>query len=651
MDIKELETKYLKAKIAYYDGNPIMSDATFDILEQGLKDSGSKAIEQVGSKRKDFDFPHPTPMKSLAKFQTSSNNGIIDYQEISFMNWLNKRVTLLTKEVAKEINHIFYTPKFDGSAINIIYRDGLLESVLTRGDGETGKDVTDRFRNHLPQTVADPLFTSRPDSIIEIRCEAVMRKSFFEKKYAEKFANARNLVAGIIGRDDIDVEMISDITLIPLHYIFNGEHVDIKYVKDIMGTSAIIGDPHSTKIRPIIEDYLSSVKYMEKERENFEYPIDGIVFSLPVTVRGFLGENEHDPEWAIAIKFVPDKIISTVTGIEWNLGKTGELTPVVLLKPVELAGTTVKRASGYNAGYIVKHGITKGAIISIAKAGDIIPEIQEVQLKSDEIIDLPVNCPSCEESLEFDGIHLYCENENCEGRIARKLSAAAGMLDLKGIAGKTLEPFAEDFSNMYQLMVAVLQSVDRRELNYEKYGIKHGSRSQEIFINSFKNIKSLTYAQVILMMGYDGVGSKLAEQAAKEYCGLTPDYSSMERALVYMLQDPEKMLYIKNAVNTLTLLGITIDKPVSKSENPSTVYICMTGGPKNFGYKTKEEFISQFANAEEVSITDVKCKYLVTDDYNSTSSKMKIANKKGITITTYGDFYEKFILHNREIYR
>ena len=111
MDIQRLETQYLKAKIANYDGEPIMSDVVFDALEQELVNLGSKVIEQVGSKRKDFDFPHPTPMKSLAKFQTSTGKDVTDYQEMQFMDWLHKRMNFLKKEYDAEIDHIYYAPK------------------------------------------------------------------------------------------------------------------------------------------------------------------------------------------------------------------------------------------------------------------------------------------------------------------------------------------------------------------------------------------------------------------------------------------------------------------------------------------------------------------------------------------------------------
>jgi NAD-dependent DNA ligase len=249
---------------------------------------------------------------------------------------------------------------------------------------------------------------------------------------------------------------------------------------------------------------------------------------------------------------------------------------------------------------------------------------------------MPSVCPACGEPLTFDGIHLMCNNKNCEGRIARKLGAAVGVLDLKGIGGKTIEPFAQDFYNMYDLMVWVLKN--QNNINMLKYGIPMGSRSEEIFVNAFKNIKSLKYSQVILIQGYDGIGRKVSEQAAREYCGLTPDYASIEKALVRKLQEPEIVSNIKYFVSELESLGITIDKPEDKKEVAGTIYVCMTGSPKAFGFKTKEEFITKFPNLVEVSVTDKNCNFLITDDLNSTSSKMKAAEKKGVKIVTYGTY-------------
>ena len=371
MDIRNLETQYLKAKVAYYEGHPIMSDAAFDVLEQELKSSGSKVIEQVGSKRKDFDFPHPTPMRSLAKLQTESVNGVTDYKDEEFKMWFAKR-EVHANQLNSSMDHMHYSPKFDGSAINIVFRNGKLDVVLTRGDGKAGKNAIDRFRQYLPD------FIEYSAEIVEIRCEAVMRRSTFEKKYADKFANPRNIVSGIIGSDDIEFEKVADINLIPVHILFNGVHQDINESFKATNGYSIFAPTHAGICRPTVKDYLYIMKYMENFRETCEFQLDGVVFALPTEFREIFGENDHDPEWSIAVKFVPEEVITPVIGVQWNLGKTGELTPVVCLKPVQLAGTTVKRASGYNAGYIVKNRIQEGSIVSLHKSGDIIPEISKV---------------------------------------------------------------------------------------------------------------------------------------------------------------------------------------------------------------------------------------------------------------------------------
>jgi len=139
------------------------------------------------------------------------------------------------------------------------------------------------------------------------------------------------------------------------------------------------------------------------------------------------------------------------------------------------------------------------------------------------------------------------------------------------------------------------------------------------------------------MLGYDNVGEKLSTQLAREHAGLDYDYANLERALVAKLRSSEVSDYIKKVVTVLESLGITIDRPKAKV-SAGTIYVCMTGSPKVFGFATKADFISKFPMVEEVSISDKKCQYLITDDYNSSSNKMGVATKKGIQIRTYGDF-------------
>jgi len=379
MNIQRLETKYLDAKLAYYSGEPIMSDAEFDSLEDILKREGSKVIEQVGSKRKDFDFPHPTKMLSLAKIQTEKTKEGTNYAFEAFMKWYNKRID-------KDIE-LYASPKFDGNAINIIYKGTKLSHILTRGNGLSGKNVTERFKGMVEnELVLTGLDVSENDTI-EIRCEVVIDIKLFEEKYSEDFANPRNYVAGVIGKDDFNRVKVAQLSICPLHYIVNGKHVEQFHFKRNEWCWGSFDTPFLPK------NYIETIKSFEKLRETYKFQLDGVVIAFPPQYREQLGENDHDLEWSISIKYVPDEVVTSVEGIEWNVGKTGELTPVVLLKPVQLAGTTVRRASGYNAGYIVKHRIGPDTLVSVAKAGDIIPELQRVVVESETLFDLPMFCP------------------------------------------------------------------------------------------------------------------------------------------------------------------------------------------------------------------------------------------------------------------
>ncbi len=366
------EDRYLKAKIAYYEGDPIMSDNEFDVLEQHLRNLGSKVIEQVGMKRKDFDFSHPTKMLSLGKIQTEAReDGTTNYVIDDFDKWYQKNRAKVGEVLLKS------SPKFDGNAINIIFQRNKLVNVLTRGDGYTGKDVTKRFLPHINNELELVDLDISEDDVIEIRAEVVIDINFFKEKYEGtkeegKFANARNYVAGVIGKDDFDKVKVSELQIIPLHYLVNGKFIAHKH----FAKNSFCSKSWDIPFRPT--DYRLIIEKYEEMRKEIQYQLDGVVISFPIEFREKLGVNDHDPEWALAVKFVPVETITEVEGIEWNISKRGEMIPTLLLKPVFLDGSTVSRCSAYNAGYVVKNGIKPGSIVSICKRGDIIPAVQRV---------------------------------------------------------------------------------------------------------------------------------------------------------------------------------------------------------------------------------------------------------------------------------
>lgn len=246
---------------------------------------------------------------------------------------------------------------------------------------------------------------------------------------------------------------------------------------------------------------------------------------------------------------------------------------------------------------------------------------------------LPDVCPACGHELEFDGIHLMCENERCSGRLEKILASSLHVIGMKGIGPKGVAPFAVDFDNILEVIIWVREFGKTDAI--ERYGLRLGTRSHEVFINAFSSIKSLPYYKVIHAMGYAGVGKKISMQVANEMCGADFDYARLERALVEKMRAPEMKKTIQEYVSELERVRVKVDRPVKPGTD--VLYVCLTGSPSSAGYKTKTEFLEHYAGRLiETSLSDVKCNYLVTNDLNSTTGKMADAKKKGIAIVTYG---------------
>lgn len=254
---------------------------------------------------------------------------------------------------------------------------------------------------------------------------------------------------------------------------------------------------------------------------------------------------------------------------------------------------------------------------------------------------IPSHCPHCNSELTFDGIHLMCNNTKCKGRIAKQLASNASFINLKGIGPKTIESFASDFEDLVDLIVWTRTKGESSDI--ENYDIVHNSRSHELFLNAFNNIKVLTYGQVIVLMSYNNVGLKLADQVANMYNTGDADFTGHDRSIVEMFKGEEVKDKIKAKIEALVAVGIDVEIPVPKVITSDSLFVCMTGSPKPFGFATKKVFTELIGDKlNEVSITSKDCQYLITDDLNSKSSKMKNAEKKGIEVITYGAFAEKY---------
>lgn len=360
MDDKEL---YEKAKEAYYEGNPIMSDAEFDELESKV------GVGNVGAPDKDAKFKHPSRMLSLSKIQADKTTGAAPSEQA--VEWMRSTISKYMKiaGVEGEAPDMFeVTCKYDGNSANCIYKDGKLWKVLSRGDGEYGRDITSKVMHLIPNEI------DGAHSVVEVRGEVIMRKDVFKEKYEGRFANPRNLVAGILGRDDN--MMSEDLSFIAYEAKIDGMPESVGYVESCGFNK--MNHPYLSTFRCNTDDFDKLFGRMVEIRENSEFPLDGFVLKTIVPMRKYLGENDHDPEWAKAIKFKPVGVTTTINNIEWNMGKTGKLTPVAVLEPVDLDGSTVSRVSLNNAGFVEKNDVKIGTRVRIVKSGDIIPQIVEI---------------------------------------------------------------------------------------------------------------------------------------------------------------------------------------------------------------------------------------------------------------------------------
>ena len=383
--MNDREKLYLEAKKAYYQGKPIMTDERFDQLEAELKEYGSSVIEIVGipsgMTNERVKFPHLTPMLSLAKIHADKdNNPPIE----EFTKWWKKVGSPMSIEKS---------PKYDGNSVNIIYEKGKLKTALTRGDGAEGSDITEKVKTLVPNEI-DLLGT------VEIRGEMLMPvRTFKSNARYHKFANARNLVAGILGaQQSTDWEMVADLEFIPYevriinktNFEFLDEPVEFfkrsnfKWLPDIelcqIDADGMNGRYVSRELKVIFQKAVDV-------RDDYKYQLDGVVFKVcESTERKKLGNNtsEHHPLWAMAVKFAPKLTTTTINDITWTMGKTGNFTPVAILEPVELDGSIVSKASMYNYGWVKEHEAYPGAIVSLCKRGDIIPAIDSIIEKSKE---------------------------------------------------------------------------------------------------------------------------------------------------------------------------------------------------------------------------------------------------------------------------
>ena len=637
MTIEEKEELYLRAKAEYYKGNEIMSDFEFDTLEEDLKAEGSPVVYVVdGDDSTGTRYPHMNPMLSLEKVQVMDET---EFPVEDLEKWFNKRPdkTMLVE----------CTPKLDGSAISLKYVDCKLEQALTRGGGDKkgGLDKTDKLSRMVPATIKNK-------GVVEIRGEIVIDKEIFARKYAAEYKNERNFVAGIMNKDEDWEDFIEDFQFVAYHLVLDA---DTSPVHNQLTMESLTLNGFNAYHAPLIikcssaQDFFDNVYPVFKDYRinKSPYRLDGIVLKMDSRVRAGMGENSHHPKWAQAIKFPPEEQITTINNIIWQLGPSGAMTPIADLEPINLDGTTVKHASLHNLGKIIENKCWPGAKVIIAKKGDIIPQVIKVVEGAETESEIPCSCPVCNSELAISeskiAKQLYCPNEDCEGKGVMKLAQGIKILGIERIGPAA----AEDLYNAG--IKTVLDLFDPELFNKGELiesGIFKKGRALDIVLDGVYDLKEIKIDQLINSLKFTDSGSTVSREVGKWMSNVSHDFKGLNKSVVEKLttEGTDEHNLIQKFLHTLSYYkGPKVIYFEEEIIEEGIQFYEMTGSPKPF-FAAKKDF-TDFASDKNFkhSKLTADCKYLLTDSYSSSSSKMKKATQLGVEIITYEDFQNKLV--------
>ncbi len=507
----------------YYILNaPTISDQEFDRLMRELQELEAKHPEhydenspsqRVGSDlNKDFrQVAHKYPMLSLGN--TYSQAEVTDFYE----------------RVRKSLNEDFEICcelKFDGTSISLTYENGKLVQAVTRGDGVRGDDVTDNVKTirSIPLVLQGEGY---PESF-EIRGEILMPWKVFEELNRERelreeplFANPRNAASGTLKSQNSAV--VASRKLDAYLYYLLGENLphDGHYenLQEAAGWGFKVSG-HMRKVRTL-QEIFDFINYWDTERKNLPVATDGIVLKVnSQRQQRNLGYTAKSPRWAIAYKFQAERALTRLEKVTYQVGRTGAVTPVANLTPVQLSGTVVKRASLHNADIIASLDLHIGDKVYVEKGGEIIPKITGVDLGSrpagSEKVTFITHCPECGSPLvryEDEAAH-YCTNESScppqiKGRIEHFISRRA--MNIEGLGPETVDQFYQegmihDVADLYTLQAADICRLERM-----------GEKSAENIIRGIENSRQAPYERVLFALGIRFVGETVAKKVAKAF--------------------------------------------------------------------------------------------------------------------------------------
>lgn len=655
--IKKLREQLQQHNYNYYVlDQPQISDFEFD--------KKLKELQELEEKHPEF-FDINSPSQRVGGAITKNFETVVhDYRMYSLSNSYSKEELedwekRIRKMVDGKVEYVCEL-KYDGASISLTYENGILQKAVTRGDGFQGDDVTNNIKTI--RSIPLKLKGDYPDKF-HIRGEIVLPYEGFAKMNAERveageepYANPRNTASGSLKLQDS-----AEVAKRPLEcllYTIVGRNTNLRTQFESLEKAREWGFkvPAESELKTSIEEVEAYIKYWDEYRHDLPYETDGVVVKVNnLHQQDELGHTAKSPRWAMAYKFKAEQESTKLHHITYQVGRTGAITPVANLEPVQLAGTTVKRASLHNADQIEKLDVREGDTVFVEKGGEIIPKIVGVDFTKRNPDSQPTQyanyCPECNTELvrkESEAQH-YCPNYNgCPpqiiGRIQHYISRKA--MDIEGLGGETVALLVNadlitNYADLYNLRKEDILPLERM-----------AEKSADNLINGIEKSKEIPFERVLFALGIRYVGETVAKKLAKEFKTIDALSNASEEELVNVDEIGERIAQSvvsffaeeenKNIVHRLKEYGVQLEISAEKLANQTTKLtgnsFVISGVFEKVSRSELKKLIEDNGGKVSSSISS-KTNYLVAGE-NMGPSKLVKAEKLGTKIISEADFLE-----------
>ncbi|MBP5651429.1 MAG: NAD-dependent DNA ligase LigA [Clostridia bacterium] len=628
----------------YVLDNPTISDKEYDDLYYELvaleKETGvvlpDSPTQQVGDTvLKGFKkHTHERKLYSLDKRNT--------YEEL--LAWVND----INSEFGEQDYTLEY--KYDGLRITITYEDGIITNAATRGNGVVGEDVTAQ----ILQIAGVPKQIDYKGKVI-VMGEAMMKLSSLEEynKHAdEPLKNARNAAAGAIRNLDLSVikSRKIDIFFYDILYIDSVAFSTQKEMHEFLVKNGFLTDYF--EILHNSEELIKKVRNIDDKKLSLDILIDGAVIKVNnLAIRDEIGYTNKFPKWAMAYKFEAQELTSILRDVVWQVGRTGKITPIAIIDPIELAGATVKRATLNNFGDIVRKDVKIGSRVLVRRSNEVIPEIlgvSEHYHNSKDVIP-PSVCPCCGTNLVEDGANIFCPNKlHCKDQVIDKLDhyTTRNAMNIEGLSGKTLELLYEklDINTIDKLYTLTKEDL----LSLEGFKDKKATN----ILQQLENSKHVKLANFVFALGVPNVGEKTAKDLAKTFGNLNAIMNATVEQLVAIPDVGEVVAksivdyfadeQTKQLIEKLFSLGVTVGEELNETEYNEYFTgktVVLTGTLSNYTRDQAKAILERFGANVASSVSKNTDLVLAGE---SAGSKLSKAQSLGIKIISEQQF-ESFI--------